>query len=142
MTIIESVKNFIATCPYLDELAAVNVDFLPNDPESYSIEEVPIDPIITNYVDGSSTRQFVFVFASRLFYSDELRNNIDNCGFFEDFQNWLEECTENDILPEMAEGCIPFSIRALSSGYLFDIAGNMQNARYQIQCQLIYDKEK
>ncbi|MEE0980692.1 MAG: chloramphenicol resistance protein, partial [Acutalibacteraceae bacterium] len=72
MTIIESVKNFIMTCPFLAELARVNVDFLPENPDTYSIEEVPSQIIIKEYLDGSSERQFVFVFAARLNYSDEL----------------------------------------------------------------------
>lgn len=142
MTIVESVKNFILKCPYLDDLKQVNVDFLPDNPNTYSIEEIPVQPVIRAFVDGSSERQFVFVFASRLFYSEEIRNNIDNSGFFENFQNWLEECTENDSFPEMADGLTPYKIEAQSSGYLFDISGDLRKARYQIQCRLLYDKEK
>lgn len=142
MNIIESVKNFILTCPYLDALKQVNVNFLPDKPDTYSIEEIPTEPVIRTFVDGSSERQFVFVFASRLHYSDEIRNNIDNSGFFESFQNWLDECTECGNLPKMADNLTPYKIEAQSSGYLFDINGDFQNARYQIQCRLLYDKEK
>lgn len=142
MTVIESVKNFILTCPYLNDLKRINVDFLPDNPDTYSIEEVPAETVIKKFLDGSSERQFVFVFASRCHYSDEIRNNIDNSGFFENFQNWLEECTENDCLPKMADNLIPYKIEAQSSGYLFDISGDLRKARYQIQCRLLYDKEK
>ena len=141
MTIIESVKNFILKCPYLDELARVNVDFLPEKPETYSIEEEPAQTVVKRYLDGSSQRQFLFVFAARLNYSDEVRNNIENSGFFEDFADWLEECTENDNLPLMKEGLTAEKIEAISSGYLFDISGDLSNSRYQIQCRLIYEKE-
>ncbi|MBP3446218.1 MAG: chloramphenicol resistance protein [Clostridia bacterium] len=141
MTIIESVKNFILTCPHLNELARVNIDFLPECPDTYSIEEVPTQTVIKRYLDGSSERQFLFTFAARLNYSDEVRNNIDNSGFFEDFENWLERCTEKEIFPEMSEGMIPSKIEAISSGYLFDVSGDLSNSRYQIQCRLIYDKE-
>lgn len=142
MTIIESVKNFITgSCPCFGEYKSVNVDFLPEDPNTYSIEEVPAEPILETYLDGSTVRQFVFVFASRVNYSDEIRNNIDNCGFYEDFAEWLEECTENEIFPDLGEGKAPTKIEAISSGYLFDISGDLSNARYQIQCRLIYDKE-
>ncbi|MGN1478559.1 MAG: chloramphenicol resistance protein [Acutalibacteraceae bacterium] len=141
MTIIESVKNFILKCPYLDELARVNVDFLPEKPETYSIEEEPAQTVVKRYLDGSSQRQFLFVFAARLNYSDEVRNNIENSGFFEDFADWLEECTENDNLPLMADGLTAEKIEAISSGYLFDISGDLSNSRYQIQCRLIYEKE-
>ena len=141
MTVIESVKNFIAQCPYLDELACVNVDFLPENPDTYSIEEVPTQTVLRRYLDGGSLRQFTFVFAARLRYSDEVRNNIDNSGFYEDFAAWLEECTENENLPVMASGYSPEKIEALSNGYLFDISGDITNARYQIQCRLTYEKE-
>ena len=56
MKIIESVKNFILKCPYLTELAAVNVDFLPESPDTYSIEEVPTNSVIRTYLDGSQER--------------------------------------------------------------------------------------
>lgn len=142
MAIIEAVRDYILTCPLLKDLARINVDFLPEDASTYSIESVPTQTIISTDIDGSTTRQFVFVFASRLFYTDELRNNIDNSGFYEDFENWLEANSENDVFPTLDEGLTPTKIEAISSGYLFDIAGDYSNARYQIQCRLIYDKEK
>ena len=141
MKIIESVKNFILTCPHLAELARVNVDFLPDSPDTYSIEEVPTNSVIKTYLDGSQERQYVFVFASRFYYSDETKNNIENSGFYEDFSDWLDEQTQKGILPIMRDGLTPTKIEAISSGYLFDISGDLSNARYQIQCRLIYDKE-
>ena len=141
MKIIESVKNFILTCPHLAELAAVNVDFLPDSPDTYSIEEVPVNSVIQTYLDGSQERQYVFVFASRFYYSDETRNNIENSGFYEDFSDWLDEQTEIGNFPALRDGLSPSKIEAMSSGYLFDVSGDLSNARYQIQCRLIYDKE-
>lgn len=141
MKIIESVKNFILTCPCLKNLAAVNVDFLPESPDTYSIEEVPANSVLQTYLDGSQEKQFVFVFASRFYYSDETRNNLENSGFYEDFSDWMDEQTKIGNLPIMREGLTPTKIEAMSSGYLFDISGDLSNARYQIQCRLIYDKE-
>lgn len=141
MTIVESVKEFISQCPYLADLSKVNVDYLPEKPDTYSIEQVPTNPIIKEYLDGSSERQFHFVFASRLFYCEETRNNINNSGFYENFSKWLEECTLNGIFPKMDEGLTPTKIEALSNGYLYDINGDLSNARYQVQCRLIYDKD-
>ncbi len=141
MAIIEAVKNFILNCPYLDELKKVNVDFLPSDPDTYSIEEVPTEVILKEYIDGSTERQFVFVFASRMRWNDEIINNIQNSGFFEMFQHWLEQCTEQENLPLLAEGMSAYKIEAMSNGYLFDVSGNSEYARYQIQCRLLYDKE-
>lgn len=141
MAIVEAVRDYILTCPLLQELARVNVDFLPTDTSTYSVETVPTDTIIETNIDGSTVRQFVFVFASRVTYTDELRNNIDNSGFYEGFEKWLEENSEKNVLPRLDEGLTATKIEAMSSGYLFDISGDLTNARYQIQCRLIYEKE-
>ena len=140
--IIESIKNYIANCPLLEGFKRLCVDYLPEATDTYSIEGIPAQTIIRNYVDGSTERQFVFVFAARLFYSEEIRNNIENSGFYEQFADWLEEQSEAGILPELPEGKTASKIEAMSSGYLFDISGDLSNARYQIQCRLIYDEEK
>lgn len=141
MKIIESIRDYLSTYPYLDNLKDVNVDFLPGDATTYSIEQTPSEPILKRYLDGGSQRQFTFVFACRMFYSDETINQINNSGFFEDFQDWLFENTESNILPTMKTGLVPLRIEALSSGYLYDIAGDLSNGRYQIQCRLVYEKE-
>lgn len=142
MTIIEAVKDYFLQCPYLKELTRFGVEFLPEDSNTASIEEVPVtNPILNKYIDGSSSRQFVFVFATRLTYSDEIRNNIENSGLYEKIYNWLEENSNNDILPKLDEGLTPTKIECLTNGYLFDINGDLTNARYQIQCRLLYDKD-
>ncbi len=141
MTIIESVKRFILQCPYLDELKSVNVDFLSDKVNTYSIEELPTDTVRKKYLDGTKECQFVFALMARFTYNEEIKNNIENSGFFEDFQNWLDECTENDIYPDMPDGMTPFEIKALTNGYLMGVGNNSRDAVYQIQCRLLYDKE-
>ena len=141
MTITESIKDYLAKCPILGDFKRLCVDFLPEDAETYSIEEIPAETILRAYIDGSSERQFVFVFAARLFYSEETRNNIENSGLYERFADWLETQTEADDLPVLADGKTATKIEAMSSGYLFDVSGDLSTARYQIQCRLIYDQE-
>lgn len=141
MSIIESIRDYIMKCPFLEELKEVNIDFLPDNPDTYSIEQTPSEPIVKRYMDGTTDRQITFVFACRMYYSDELINNINNSGFFEKFQDWLFDNSEEGILPKLEENLIPEKIEAISSGYLYDISGDLSNARYQIQCRLLYEKE-
>lgn len=137
-TIIEGVRNYILTCPYLDTLKKLNINFLD---DGYSIEEVPVDPIIATYIDGSSERQFVFTFATRFEYNEEVRNNIENSGFFEKFEQWLEDNQDDGNLPDMPDRMTARQIEINSNGYLYGIDNNMAYARYQIQLKLLYDKE-
>lgn len=139
---IESIRNYILTCPFLDDLKRVGVEFLSEDPTSYSIEETPAKAIIEEYIDGSSKRQFEFVFASRFDYSEEIKNQIENSGFYEKFSDWVEENSENGILPTLDQNKTALELEVLTSGYLYNIADNMRTARYQIQMRLIYRKEE
>ncbi|MDD7793694.1 chloramphenicol resistance protein [Clostridium sp. 'White wine YQ'] len=143
MTILESLRNYIKQCPYLEEFNGVvrlRVDFSDNnEATTYNIEEgVTSQPIIKRYVDGSTIRQYLIVFSSIEAYSADIQQNIDNCGFYEDFQQWLEDNTNNNILPIMGQGKEARSIEALTNGYIFDNAEDSTTARYQIQMRLTY----
>lgn len=141
-SIIECIKDYFNDCPYLNDLD-INIDYLGDDAECYSIEEVPASIILKEYIDGSSERQCVFVFASRVFFgSVENRKNIDNLHLFEKIANWLESNTKNGILPKLNDKQKATSIKARSSGYLYGTDSSSQYARYQIQCQLIYEEEE
>lgn len=138
MTILESVRKFISTCPYLREFAeGIGVDYLKETTTSYSIEEVPANPIVKKYIDGSSIRQFIFIFSSRESYGADAFVNLDNIGFYEKFYSWIEEQNINKNLPKL-KGGNSLKIEALTNGYAFDT--DIDKARYQIQCKLTYYK--
>lgn len=139
--IIESLMNYILTCPYLEKLSKFGLNFLDRNSKNYSIEEVPSKSTISKKVDGSYEKQFVFVFASMFDYSEELENQIYNSGFYEDFSDWIEENNDNEIFPKLRDGLIPTSIEVETSGYLYGVTEGMDKARFQIQCKLIYEKE-
>lgn len=136
MTLMESIRNFIKQCPHINTFSNIlGVDFLAEETESYSIEEIPCTPIIKKYVDGSSVRQYLFIFSSRKSYGSDILTNLDNLGFFELFSTWLEEQSNLENLPILKNG-EALKIEALTNGYAFDT--NIDNARYQIQCKLTY----
>lgn len=135
MKLIESIRNFIMTCPLLAD-GRLNVDYLGFEPTEYSIDGTPVEPVIKRYVDGGTVRQYNFVFASVEVYGQDTLNNMANSGFYEDFANWLEACSKEGTLPEMDSGKEPLRIEALNTGYLFDTTTH--TGRYQIQCRLIY----
>lgn len=139
MTIIESLRKYIKQCPYLKEFQdaiKINVDKLEEDTTVYSIDESVFEPIIKKYMDGSSKRQFVFIFASREDYGADVFQNIDNIGFYDDFSKWLEDNTNNKILPDLGENKEALSIKPITNGYAF--ATDVDKARYQIQLKLEY----
>ena len=52
MTIIEAEHDFIAECPYLEKLLRIHADFLPARETAHSIEEMPVQTIVAQNVDG------------------------------------------------------------------------------------------
>ena len=139
--IIECIKDYFKGCPYLDN-KNINIDFLGDEGESFSIEEVPASIITKRFIDGSKEKQCLFVLASRLFFGGiENQHKIDNLHLFEKISNWLESNTEKDVLPTLNNKQTATSIEALSSGYLFGTDKVNKYARYRIQCKLIYEED-
>ena len=78
MHIIESIRNFIAKCPLLKDGCLLNVDRLGDTEIEYTVDGEMTSPILKKYVDGSSLRQFNFIFASREKYASDTLQNIAN----------------------------------------------------------------
>ena len=76
MSIIEAVRKYLQTCPLLNG-GTLNVDFLPPEAATYSVDVVPVKPVLKAYMDGSSQRQFLFVLATRTYYGEFVRQQLD-----------------------------------------------------------------
>lgn len=139
-TIVESVQSFIKTCPHMKQykklFPMVSVDKLKSDPDTYMILPTPAEPWVMKYVDGTGKKQFLFSLCSKEFYSTDDRVNLKNHEFYEQFSEWLEECTEKGNLPVLKKGQECYKIEALTTGYIFD--EQETKAQYQIQCKLEY----
>lgn len=137
-SIIESIRTFFLTCPFLHD-GRVNVDYLGEE-MSYSIDPLPCEPVIQKYVDGGKKKQYQFAVCSKEVYDEDARVNIENSGFYQEFQEWLEESSDNGKLPELAnEKQHATAVETLNSGYLYDAEANL--ATYRIECRLIYEQE-
>lgn len=141
-SMIEVVREFIKSCPYLVDfekgMNVIGVDFLGEDPETYTIENVPVDPVVKEYIDGSCEKRFAFVFASKEYYGKDAMLNIENIGFYEDFSLWLKKCTMENHLPKLEGGRSALKIEATLTPYLFEVEPGADVARYQIQCVMHY----
>ena len=139
MTIIETLKNYFDNLECLKIFgSSVNANFLGGEPRSYSLEEVPCNPIIKKYLDGSTLRQYQFVFCGREPYGAEILQNIENSTFYEDFANEIEEKNNNDVLPTL-QGMEATSLEITSNAYTVSVTED--TAMYQINLNLKYYKK-
>lgn len=135
---IEYIRKIIKNCPLLED-KRVNVDYVGEE-MSYSIDALPCDPIIEMYVDGGMKKQFQFAFTSKEEYDEDARVNIENSGFFEKFEEWLQKLGDwKNPLPDMEDKKLPIRFETLNKGYLYDIEES--KAKYRIECRFIYNQE-
>ena len=139
MTIIESLKKYFEQ--NAPDINVLGVDFLGDSIGNMVIETIPVEPVIGEYLDGSSVRQFLFVIGGREFYSPDICQNIENSQIYENLQMWLESQSRIGNLPELSEGRQAHSLEITSSAYVFESDELNSNARYQIQCRLTYYQE-
>lgn len=137
---IEAIRDYIATCNLLDEYTELNVNYLVDNSNAYSInEETGYNPVIETNITGEKYMQFIFNFDSRLVWNEDMANNIANSKFYENFSEWLNENNDKNIFPEV-DGIIPESIKATTNGFIFVADSN--EAIYRISCTFTYLKQK
>ena len=94
----ELIGDFIETCPYLKN-GKVNVDYIKDEPQSYSVDETPVEPVLNNFRDGGRRLQIQFDFSIQANFS--VLENIKNSKFCDDFTDWIYEQNEKDNLPKI-----------------------------------------
>lgn len=138
MSIIESIRDFISTCPLLKG-GYININRLEMEDLSYTIDEVAAEPILKQYADGGALCQTLFLFASAESFSADAVENLKTCGFYEEFSHWLKEQSDKNNLPKIDNGTAQ-RIEAITNGYSFETNEEQKIQRYQIQCRLTYLK--
>ena len=134
---IEKIRDYFKSKVTLaEEFDNILVDFLGEDATSYSIEPIPVEPVLKYYADGGSLRQYIFQFGSREFYDNSVAQNINNLGFYEKFQEEIETNNKNGVLPDI-KGIQ--KIECLNNGTIQDVQSG--TAKYVIQMRITYEKE-
>ncbi len=134
--IIKAIQKYILTCPLLDNEYRVNVDYL-SESMSYSIDPLPSQSTIAKYADGEKKKQYQFSLSSKELYDENARVNIENSGFYQAFEEWIEEQDDKEIYPILSnDDQEPYGLEVLTSGYIYDTEG--ENAMYRIDCRLLY----
>lgn len=111
----------------------INANMLSNDSNYYSLDKIPTASVVQKWIIGNEIHKDVYSFRSRRNYSQDTLNNLNNIGFFEDFESLIKSNNKNGILPEI-EGIE--SIECLNCGTLNYADTN--TAEFDIQIQITY----
>lgn len=116
-----------------EEYKQINVNFLSDDINNYSLDKIPTAPQVESWIIGSVLNRDVYSFKSRMNYSADTISNIENIGFYEQFEKIIKEKNDNNELPDI-EGIE--SISCLNCGTMNN--ANTNTAEFDIQIQIEY----
>ena len=111
----------------------VNVDYIKDKPQSYSIDETPAITVLIQYPDGGSRNQILFDFSIQASFS--ALENIKNSKFCDDFTEWIKEQDNKENLPKMDDICW---IKCLGRGTILQTTDS--TAIYVIPMQVVYEE--
>jgi len=137
-SIISGIVSYLEQCPLLGE-GLIRVDCLGPDPVEYSVDVLPVNPVVQTYINGASIRQYLFAVSSRESYGLDLIENMNHSGFYEQLGEWFERQSAEKNFPDIGEGKKVQTIETVTSGYL--LATDGKTARYQIQIRIVFFKE-
>lgn len=125
------IKEFIEECPLLNN-GRINVDYLKDEPQSYSIDQTPVNPIVKTYADGGKVKQIAFDFSVTANIGSQAIINLTNSKFCEDFMKWIEEQNKKGNLPKIP-GAV--QITCTSPGYILQKTDTTAIYIIQMNCQ-------
>ena len=139
MTVMQSIQKWLKT--YKGLSGRLDVDFLTEKADTYSVDTVPCEEVLKRYHDGSMVKQFQFAVSSRRYYDKNIKQNLSNLQFFEDLTAWVEQMARERRLPVMDNGREALKIVVTSNAYPF-IVSEDGKARYQLQMRLEYYQKR
>ena len=112
----------------------INANMLSNKIDDYSLDKIPTNQEVEEWITGTIIYKDVYSFRSRKSYSQDTINNLKNIGFFEEFEKIIKSNNDKGILPEINN---VEEIRCLNCGtMLTNDDGN--SAIFDIQIQVTY----
>lgn len=111
----------------------INANMLSNDINNYSLDKMPVNTVVEEWIIPIEINREVYSFRSRKAYSQDTINNLNNVGFFEQFENIIQSNNDKGILPDIEN---IESIECLNCGTMNNADTN--TAEFDIQIQITY----
>jgi hypothetical protein len=138
-TRINKLRNYL--CKIIETLTTnknfkINANMLSKNVNNYSLDKIPTDSTVEKWITGLEIHRDVYSFRSRKEYSTNEINNLQNIGFFEEFESVIKSNNKKGVLPDI-EGIE--SIECLNCGAMLSSDNN--TAIFDIQIQITYREE-
>lgn len=133
---IDKIRNYFINQGLITEDNVLNVEFLGNEPEEFSLVTINVNPILETFINGDQWCQFQFQLVSRNVYGPEVIMNVQNSTFYETLRNKIQKLNKAKTWPDIPgiDG-----IECLECGAIATATPN--TAQYSILMRITYYKE-
>ena len=135
----ERLRTWLLGCPSMQAAAYFGADYLGENATEYAVISVPSNLKYRENILGKmvlrETQEQNFIFAAKVPYGSDVRQNLDNLGFFQDVATWIQEQSIADNLPEWDGGTVT-AVSVSNTGAPMQTGSDA--ARYQFQIKVIY----
>lgn len=139
-SIIEGARNYIATCPLLNEIPVksrhISWTETPDINGNYGIFADSNEPIGEPYLDGSQEWEYALQINVRKISDSDIKR-LEQSAWLERFQNWFTVQIKTNNFPEMPDGCVPTDIKAVNAGIL-EVDSTGKKSTYMVQIKITY----
>ncbi len=111
----------------------INANMLSNKIDDYSLDKIPTNIEVENWIIGGGIHRDVYSFRSRKSYSTDTIVNLKNVGFFEQFENAIKTNNDEGNLPDIEN---IESIECLNCATMNSTDG--KQSVFDIQIQITY----
>lgn len=116
-----------------DIIKELNVSYLDSEIESYSLRRMPVSQTVEQWIVPITKKREVYNFVSRKTFSNDLKDNLLNIGFFEKFEKNIIKNNKNKVLPEIEN---IEKIECLNPGTIQNVTA--ETSVFSIQIQITY----
>ena len=121
-----------------EDYLEVNADWLGIEANNYSIDKIPADSTIENWIIPFYKKKDIYSLRSRENYSSDVINNLQNIGFFEKLEKKINSNNSKGIRPDI-KGIE--KIECLTAGAFNSSDPSGKTAEFSIQLQITYREE-
>lgn len=134
-----SLRTWLRSCPVIASGKYFGADYIGENATEYAVFSVPSTKQYRENILGRRVllpkQEQNFIFAAKVPWGSDVKQNLDNLGFFQEVSDWLLQMNKANDFPEWADGEIT-AIEATSTGA--PVQTGSDAARYQFQIKVTY----
>lgn len=138
---IEQLRRWFLGCGAIERTNVFNVDYTGENPTQYAIYSMPSTIAYHENVLGEevpdAVQQINYTFAAKEDYGRDIRQNMENLGWFQDVCEWILTQNSNRNFPQIREGKVQSIVPTLTA-YPAEVGSDA--AKYQIQIRITYKR--